>query len=119
MIYGVDYEKSSIGREFETCGNCQKPSDNLVFLENEWNFNACPECAEWCHAVETAEPCPDLHRAVVTANSVEEARKALRAHLDMECLHCGPTKKAVSADRCVHGTGEARCCRPISKAEVA
>ena len=119
MIYGVDYEKSSMGSEPERCGNCEKACEELIELKNGWNFKACPECAEWCYAVEVAEPCPVLHREVVTANSVEEVREALRIHFDTECIHCGSSRETVMEDQYVHGSGEVAFCQSTSIAEVA
>ena len=118
MIYGQPYEDSGWGSEDpEVCGNCQKPSVDLVLLANGWNFNACPECAEWCQAVEIAEPCPNLHRAVINATSIEAVRLALRAHQSAECAHCGSTRKTVVEDRSVLGTRDATRCKTAPKAE--
>ena len=119
MIYGPEY--TTVAPERERCGNCQKPADDLVVLGSGWNFNACPACAEWCYAVEMAEPCPNLHRAVINANSIEAVRLALRAHQSPECAHCGSTRKTVVEDRSVLGTQDATCCKTTPKAaeEVA
>jgi hypothetical protein len=120
MLYGSAYEDSGWGTEnAEVCGNCRKPSDDMVLLTNGWNFKACPECAELCHRVEVAEPCPDLHRSVVTANSIDEVRKALRAHQGIECVHCSSTKKTVAGDRMVGGSTDAICCETTARKEVA
>ena len=117
MLYGPEY--ATLAPEPERCGNCRKPSDDLVLLENGWDFKACPACAEWCHAVEAAEPCPDLHRAMVTAKTIEEVRLALRAHPVAECVHCGATKKSVMEDRSLLGTRDATCRGPVPENEVA
>jgi hypothetical protein len=119
MIYGQAYEDSGWGEEPEICDNCQRQSDDIVLLANGWNFKACPECAEWCHAVEVAEPCPDLHRSVVTANSIDEVRKALRSHQGIECVHCSLTKKTVAGDRLVGGSKDAICREITPRKEVA
>jgi hypothetical protein len=117
MLYGPEYTTWQKGPEL--CGNCSQPSDNLIPLGNGWNFKACPQCAEWCHAVEAAEPCPDLHRSVVTATSIDEVRLALRAHQRAECVHCGSTKKTVAGDRLVAGSKDAVCCEIRPRKEVA
>ena len=120
MIYGQHYEQFSwANKQPELCGNCRKPSDELVFLPNGWNFKACAECAEWCRAVETAEPCPDLHGAIVTAKNIDEVRMAMRAHQGAECVHCGSTMKTVIEDRLALGSKEAACYEATSRKEVA
>lgn len=89
MIYGTDHTTL----EPERCCNCQKVSDELIPLLNKWNFKACPECAEWSHAVETGETCPELHRAIINSKTIDEVRQVIRAHQGAECVHCGATKK--------------------------
>lgn len=98
MLYGPEYATWAV--EPETCQNCRRPSDNLVQLENGWNYKACPECAEWAHAVEQAETsCPDLHEAVTGARTIDEVRLAMRSHQGATCAACGSDSNIVATDR--------------------
>lgn len=111
MVYGSAY--TSWALEPEACGNCRKPTESLVSLGNGWNFKACPECAEWCKAVEeTEEACPGLFSQIIQANSIAEVRNALKAHQGAACVHCGSTKKTAATDRELLLDAVAMCCEP-------
>jgi len=107
-------------RETETCGNCGELSDSLIPLGNGWNFKACPNCAEWCRAVEqTEDTCPELLSRIIRANSITEVRNALKAHQGAACVHCGSTKKAVTTDRELLNPETVRSEREINLKEAA
>ncbi len=79
----------SMTQQLTECTNCNKETDTLIYLENGWDFWACPECAEWCKAVEATEAtCPVLFAQIIDAQNILEVRLAISTHAETECSQC-------------------------------
>lgn len=82
--------------ELPVCANCRRPTppEELTYLE-EWNYMACPACAEEARLTEGAEwTCPVLFGQVIAAGGVKEIKELLEGHEGSQCAMCGSDRRA-------------------------